>query len=669
MVAAISGEAAAASSKLDGSGGTGNPRTRSLMNCSEKNGGRESGNGQRRLRSRSVSSRYLSSSPATSSSTSTSTTLTTTTTTTTTTSSSSSSSRRYVSPLVSRSSNSTAAASGAAVAPLQKRSQSVDRRRVAPAARPVTAAGDARLSNAGEGLASKLLFTSSRSLSVSFQGEAFSLPISKAKAAPNVSVSRKGTPERRRGTPLRGKSDGLGGDQVENSNSTNSRPGEQHRWPARTRPQNSLSRSIDYGITESRSNGSSALVKDLEHSMIDDSRGDWFHGRLSMDLGGGRVCDTNSANESSMPSDLTASDTDSVSSGSTSGLQESNVGLSSQLRGGPRGSFASAKFWQETNSRMRRLQDPSSPLSISPSARMLGPPKCVQSKRFSTDSPVISPRTTPSPIRGAPRSASPSKFMMSSISYASRGSSSPSRVDGATGSYSNGSSNGPSILSFSADVRRGKMADNLIVNAHLLRLLYNRNLQWRFVNAQADATFLMQSRTAEKMLWNAWITISELRRSVTIKRSKLNMLRKRLKLTSILRGQLPYLEEWFLQDAEHLSSILGATEALKASILRLPITGKAVADIQNIKDAVRSAVDVMQAMMSSLFSLLPKIEEMNSLVAELKNATAKERSLLTQCKGLMSIVAALQVRDCSMRTHILQLNRDITTSSTLPAHL
>ncbi|CAM8943085.1 unnamed protein product [Rhodiola kirilowii] len=48
-------------------------------------------------------------------------------------------------------------------------------------------------------------------------------------------------------------------------------------------------------------------------------------------------------------------------------------------------------------------------------------------------------------------------------------------------------------------------------------------------------------------------------------------------------------------------------------------------------------------------------------------ATAKERSLLALCKGLMSIVAALQVRDCSMRTHILQLNRDITTSNTLPA--
>uniref|UniRef100_A0A7N0TN26 QWRF motif-containing protein 2 n=1 Tax=Kalanchoe fedtschenkoi TaxID=63787 RepID=A0A7N0TN26_KALFE len=644
MVAAISG---GAGSKLDAKFGSGgNPRARP----------EKGGDGQRQLRSRSVSSRYLSSSSSTTTTTTNSSTSTTTTLTTTT-SSSSSSAKRYVSPSVARSGN---AASGAAGL---KRSQSVDRRRV-------TSAPDARLSNAGEqklggSVASRLLFTSSRSLSVSFQGEAFSLPISKAKAAPaNVSsIVRKWTPERRRGTPVKGKSEGVTGDQpVENA-----RPGEQHRWPARTRSGNALSKSIDYGAIEhcsNVSNGSSALVKESERSKIDERRGNWFHRRLSMDF----VCDTNSAQESSMPADLTASDTDSVSSGSTSGLHDSN-GLSSQLRGEPRSSLVSAKFWQETNTRMRRLQDPNSPLSISPSARMLGPPKCFQPRRFSADSPIISPRATPSPLRGAPRSASPSKFMTTSVSHASRGNCSPSRSDGANGVYSICSGNGPSILSFSADLRRGKMADNLVVNAHLLRLLYNRHLQWRFINAQSDANFLIQNRTAEKTLWNAWITISELRRSVTIKRSKLNMLRKRLKLTSILRAQLPYLEDWFLQDAEHLSSILGATEALKASILRLPITGTAVADIHNIKEAVRSAVDTMQAILSSLFSFMPKIEEMNSLVAELKNAMAKERALLVQCKGLATTVAALQVRDCSMRTHILQLNQDITTGSNLTAHL
>lgn len=89
---------------------------------------------------------------------------------------------------------------------------------------------------------------------------------------------------------------------------------------------------------------------------------------------------------------------------------------------------------------------------------------------------------------------------------------------------------------------------------------------------------------------------------------------------------------------------------------------------------------------------------MNSLVTELKNTTAKERLLLAHCKGLMSIVAALQVtsvsfpkfstikksqllnflilfiycvnlgkqvKDISIRTHILQLNRDITDNSIL----
>ena len=49
------------------------------------------------------------------------------------------------------------------------------------------------------------LFTSTRSLSVSFQGESFSFQVSKAKPAPSPSV-RKGTPERKKAgtTPARG---------------------------------------------------------------------------------------------------------------------------------------------------------------------------------------------------------------------------------------------------------------------------------------------------------------------------------------------------------------------------------------------------------------------------------------------------------------------------------
>ncbi|KAL9333626.1 hypothetical protein Peur_073765 [Populus x canadensis] len=647
MVAAIPQTAAAAASSTDKTPNL----TRPPLLPSEKDHQQNNGSAHiatRKPRGKQVPSRYLSPSPSTSTST------TTTTTTTTTSSSSSSSSsfpRRFASPLLSRSTN-----SGPLHTPLttttcslpsgSKRSQSVDRRRPVTSSRPTTPNPQRTATEISA--ATKMLITSTRSLSVSFQGEAFSLPISKAKSVtpPQNNVVRKSTPERRRATPVR--------DQGENS-----RPMDQHRWPGRSREGNlkernpPLSRSLDCSVVvggggDRRVIGSGFFgVKSLQQSIVDEGR------RLSLDLGNARQnTDTISVNESSFTGDLTASDSDSVSSGSTSGVPE--IG---KRKTAPRGIAVSARFWQETNSRLRRLQDPGSPLSTSPGSRMGVSPKAIQSKRFSSDGPLSSPRMmAASPIRGATRPASPSKLWTTSASSPSRGMSSPSRVRSM-------SSSSPSILSFSVDLRRGKMGEDRIVDAHMLRLLYNRYLQWRFVNAREDATFMVQRLNAEKNLWNAWVTISELRHSVTLRRVKLLLLRQKLKLTSILKGQIAHLEEWSHLDRGHSSSLEGATEALKASTLRLPVVGKTVADVQNLKDAVGSAVDVMQAMASSICSLSSKVEDMNSLVAELVNVTAKERHMLQQCKDFLSTLATVQVKDCSVRTHILQLNRLPTTTS------
>ncbi|KAK9270473.1 hypothetical protein L1049_026053 [Liquidambar formosana] len=223
----------------------------------------------RRPKSREVTSRYLSSSStSTSSSTPTS----------------NSSLRRCPSPLVSRTRDSTPVMTPMpAAASAIKRSQSVERRRpVTP--RPNTPG------NAGEGLstASKMLFTSTRSLSVSFQGESFSLQVSKVKPAPTPSVTpsvRKGTPERRRATtttPSRGgRGDGVGGaDQGENS-----KPIDQHRWPARLRQGNSMSRSLDCTDERNKLGGSGSVVRALQRSMIDERSRTSVDGRFQSDLG------------------------------------------------------------------------------------------------------------------------------------------------------------------------------------------------------------------------------------------------------------------------------------------------------------------------------------------------------------------------------------------------
>ncbi|XP_058069908.1 QWRF motif-containing protein 2-like [Magnolia sinica] len=599
----------------------------------------------RKPKTREITSRYMSSSSSSSSS-----------------SYSSSSSRRCPSPLVSR---------GLTLPEpsIPKRAQSVERRRpITP--RPTTPQPDSKHGNAMAEMsaAAKVLWTSTRSLSVSFQGESFSLPVSKVKAAPpqTPNLSRKATPERRV-TPGRGRVEGgvVRDHQVENS-----KPIDQHRWPARARQSNPLTKSLDCTSEKMKPGGplSGSVVRTLQQSMIDEGRRASFESRIRPDLGNVDVAktvqvgrDADSENGSHVPCDLTASDTESVSSGSNSGVQEfSGV---PRGRATPRGISVPARFWQETNSRLRRLQDPSSPLSTTGS-RTTTPSKIISSKKALVDSPLSSPRTVPnsralsSPLKGPIRHPSPCKLMVSSTSSPSRGMPSPSRMrNSSVGSVSNQPSSTPSILSFVADVRRGKMGENRIEDAHMLRLLYNRYLQWRFVNARADAAMSMQRLTAEKNLCNAWVTTSELRGSVTVKRSQLQVLRQKLKLSTILRGQMSYLEEWSLFDRDHSSSLSEAIEALKASTLRLPVTGGARADIQKVKDAVGSAVDVMQAMGSSICSLLSKLEGMNSLVTELASVAAQERALLDQCKNLLSTISAMQVEECSLRTHLLQLKR------------
>ena len=113
-----------------------------------------------------------------------------------------------------------------------------------------------------------------------------------------------------------------------------------------------------------------------------------------------------------------------------------------------------------------------------------------------------------SPVRGgaaAIRSASPSKLWATTTATSpARALSSPCRVSDQMNGYNNRKDT-PSILSFSADIRRGKIGGDRVVDAHLLRLLYNRYLQWRFVNARADSALMVQRLNAEVWLFEFFV--------------------------------------------------------------------------------------------------------------------------------------------------------------------
>ncbi|KAG5395321.1 hypothetical protein IGI04_025284 [Brassica rapa subsp. trilocularis] len=191
---------------------------------------------------------------------------------------------------------------------------------------------------------------------------------------------------------------------------------------------------------------------------------------------------------------------------------------------------------------------------------------------------------------------------------------------------------------------------------HLLKLLHNRLLQWRFANARASPVFSAQKMTTEKRLYNSWISISKLYDSVRAKRIKTQRLQLNLKLRFILNRQMENLEEWLVVERDYVSSLVGAAEGLKGSTLCLPVDCVAKVNGQSVKDAISSAVDVMQAMASSICMLLPKVGKISCLAADLARVNIKEQEMLDVSRELLNTISALQVKKCSLETQAMQLH-------------
>lgn len=541
--------------------------------------------------------------------------------------------RRYPSPNVSR-------AGPPVVSSYAKRAQSAERRRPStpsPSSRPVTPVQDAspEVQSVSKryptARTTESLWSSGtvRSLCVSFQSDTFSLPISKKekpvnqttldhtlrssaniahRQAETPNVQRKATLERRK-TPLRGRTTS---DQSENSKpaeNSHDRLIDQHRWPSTTGGKSvSIPSTRSSNLTDKASKSfSSPLVgrgvSPLRRSPASEVAGRG-HEKPQAELAGRSSLDGNEGVEHILYAN------DDLRSSAPHKISSSGVGISAK---------SSSERAASTTRTWHSMPVPGSRLP--------------------------SPSRTPLPT-----------------SYPSRGTLSPSRARPsapfhASTSVTSQSSSSSSVLNFVSEYRKGKKGANHLEDAHQLRLLYNRYVQLRYANAQADVVLSNQRITAETSLYNVWTTSSELSDSVAMKRIELQQLREELKLNLVLTEQMIYLEEWALLDREHSSCVCEAIESLEACTLRLPVTAGAKVDFHSLKGAVCSAAEVMQAMVSSVCSLLSKVEKTNCLVTKLAELTAQEKALVHECGDLLASTATLQVEENSLRTHLIQLKQ------------
>ncbi|KAK8933819.1 hypothetical protein KSP39_PZI015243 [Platanthera zijinensis] len=403
----------------------------------------------RRLPAKEISSRYLSSCTSASSITPSSHTSNTT---TSSSSSCSASSRRFPSPGPNHRPSTPPSFSQRTAA---RRSYSVDR------TRPTTPRVDSR-GGGGDGVvlgmsnAGRALCTTTRSLSVSFQGEPFFYQTSKAKNPSPVPTRKHPTPERRRAsTPTRNSTPYTGEKSLDQHH---------HCWPAaRSRQSNLLTKSLDCSSDKDPILSTAQL---LRQSMLS--------------VNGSRRPSSDGADFS------ISSDTDSLSSGSNPGTPElrfpTRAPASPGLLGMP------TRIRQEMNGRLLSLPHHGTPLSSS-SSKSSASLKMPSVRRSPADNSVLPPpRSASSPLRGPVRPSCLSKVAGSPC----RGTSSPSRGRG-----NSTLSNASSITSFAAAPRRNKKGVSPIEEAHMLRVLYNKHLHWRHANARANAALLTQRVSAE----------------------------------------------------------------------------------------------------------------------------------------------------------------------------
>ncbi|TKY49850.1 QWRF motif-containing protein 7 [Spatholobus suberectus] len=107
---------------------------------------------------------------------------------------------------------------------------------------------------------------------------------------------------------------------------------------------------------------------------------------------------------------------------------------------------------------------------------------------------------------------------------------------------------------------------------HRFKILHNRLLQWRFINARAEVVMANVKNIAEVQLFSVWRRIRMLRKITIQKRIELQKVKHGIKLYQILNGQLHLLREWAQLERRNQESVARLTRKLSALSTILPLS-------------------------------------------------------------------------------------------------
>ncbi|XP_024995326.1 QWRF motif-containing protein 3-like [Cynara cardunculus var. scolymus] len=253
-----------------------------------------------------------------------------------------------------------------------------------------------------------------------------------------------------------------------------------------------------------------------------------------------------------------------------------------------------------------------------------------------------------------------------SLSSSSEWESSPSRF----GSPSFSSSKPPSstkknLLHMGLDLIKGKKGGSrlgldtrkyMIESVHQLRLLQNSWMQWRYVNARAQAVHQNLAAECENKLSCTRESMTRLRQSVVQKRLQLQKEKLDMKLNLILHSQTKMLEAWEKIETRHSVDVSIMKDYLHTVVCMIPLIEGAKVDLESTSMAFQHTSHMVATIKSMLSSISPKAHETISTLSELAEVVAREKLLLEECFEHLRVISTLEIQERNLRCSIIAMD-------------
>ncbi|QHO17749.1 QWRF motif-containing protein [Arachis hypogaea] len=193
---------------------------------------------------------------------------------------------------------------------------------------------------------------------------------------------------------------------------------------------------------------------------------------------------------------------------------------------------------------------------------------------------------------------------------------------------------------------------------HRFRILHNRLLQWRFINARAHFAMARFKTVAEMQLFSVWFRALQIRKMILQKRIELQNAKHVMKLYQIVIPQDSFLDEWAKLELRDQESYGGLERKLLALSTTMPLSRDLKVNTVSVHEALNTAIEVMNLVEPLIMRFQIQVERILYLVTEIITTSKQEEQYLQNLMELVSMITTLMEKEKSIQVCLISFTKN-----------